>query len=547
MNYEERVPATAGGFRIEKIANYEEDGKLADMKVFRYGPTYAEAYEPGEGHDYELEDCPNCHTGLGEAVVDPNVFTFMNFSTSRVSLPFQNLVVGIDEEKNELLENPFNSTNYPMFQTGYVWRADFNASNFRRLVNGRTPVIYSQVTVYDGDIDEDSNEFPGGKTVYTYDIMSEGYNLFDEYYENMFFEQPRYAGNVLVNDQKEFLYDKVKGKKDYSFNGEDFTLVREESNEWLPSIYSYSDWIFMNLYPDPYYPSINTTMEELFTSEAYTLGNARLDSKITTSYFSNGTVSNEEFYTFNNRNQIVGRITKNSDNTYTKRSFEYPEIKTNGPTPLVIQEMVTENLISPVIKDSTCIADSYELLMSNCKTISSHRVDYKEFDLDGSPYFLPSKDYQLDTESTGNHYVVQNEVTAYSGNGNPLEVIGKDGTSTCFLWGYRDRYMIASIANVSYTDVASILGGAEAIANFASNPNPTTSEIETFLTPLFSDIRTQHALISYYSYKSLVGMTSKTDANGLTTYYEYDSFGRLKCTKDDDGNILRQYEYHYKL
>ena len=40
-------------------------------------------------------------------------------------------------------------------------------------------------------------------------------------------------------------------------------------------------------------------------------------------------------------------------------------------------------------------------------------------------------------------------------------------------------------------------------------------------------------------------MTSETDPNGITTYYEHDDFNRLKIVRDHEGNVLNQYEYHY--
>lgn len=53
------------------------------------------------------------------------------------------------------------------------------------------------------------------------------------------------------------------------------------------------------------------------------------------------------------------------------------------------------------------------------------------------------------------------------------------------------------------------------------------------------------ALMKTYTYEPLIGITSVTDEIGKTSYYEYDSFQRLKQIKDQDGNVQKKVEYNY--
>lgn len=54
------------------------------------------------------------------------------------------------------------------------------------------------------------------------------------------------------------------------------------------------------------------------------------------------------------------------------------------------------------------------------------------------------------------------------------------------------------------------------------------------------------AQMTTFTFDPLIGKTSETDANNRTTFFEYDEFNRLKCTRDQYGNIRQQYIYHFK-
>lgn len=54
------------------------------------------------------------------------------------------------------------------------------------------------------------------------------------------------------------------------------------------------------------------------------------------------------------------------------------------------------------------------------------------------------------------------------------------------------------------------------------------------------------AQMTTYTYEPLIGMTSQCDANNKITYYEYDSFGRLKTIRDQDRNVIKTIDYQYQ-
>lgn len=54
------------------------------------------------------------------------------------------------------------------------------------------------------------------------------------------------------------------------------------------------------------------------------------------------------------------------------------------------------------------------------------------------------------------------------------------------------------------------------------------------------------AQMTTYTYSPLTGATTICDADNKVMYYFYDGFQRLLRVKDQDGNILKTYEYHYK-
>lgn len=142
----------------------------------------------------------------------------------------------------------------------------------------------------------------------------------------------------------------------------------------------------------------------------------------------------------------------------------------------------------------------------------------------------------------------------YDSKGNILQYHQSDNINTSYLWSYNSTLPVVKGDNVTYDilNAAVIAAGATNLETFWSGFNniATNTAQQTlwrnFNTALRNNASLANTQITTFTYKPLLGMTSQTDPNGKTTYYEYDDFGRLKFTKDDQGKILKKFDYHYK-
>jgi YD repeat-containing protein len=174
--------------------------------------------------------------------------------------------------------------------------------------------------------------------------------------------------------------------------------------------------------------------------------------------------------------------------------------------------------------------------------IAASYTSYDFVTIPGDQDVQPSSIYKVNLQNpVSSHTVASNtnssvtidsdyteEATIIYKDGNPVQVIRRDGVNTSYIWGHNNTLPIAKAIGVDYNTLSAAY-----------------SAVGGNLSSLRSHASLAQALVSTYTYDPLIGMTSQTDPAGIVTYYEYDDFGRLKNVKDAEGNILQHTEYHY--
>lgn len=213
----------------------------------------------------------------------------------------------------------------------------------------------------------------------------------------------------------------------------------------------------------------------------------------------------------------------NSKGEVLRTEMKYPYDNTGVS---VYAEMLNRNMISPVI----------EQVQSNTtlgKELSRVKTNFQFYE--GNVLVEPSTIQKsingagLETEAT---------INSYDNKGNVLQITGRDGVVTSYIWGYGQYYPVAKVIGVSYADAVTLSG-----INLSVVANPADeNSLRTELNKLRS---LSGAFVSTYTYKPLIGISSETDPRGRSIYYEYDKMNRLVLVRDHDNNILKKICYNY--
>lgn len=245
-----------------------------------------------------------------------------------------------------------------------------------------------------------------------------------------------------------------------------------------------------------------------------------LDSERTTVWENGKPMRSTIKYEYNNDyRKLVSKTT-----TYADQQVVKEETKHTCDVP-TYSHMADLNRIFPVENN----------LYRNGKFVFGTRNDYDES-------LVVSNISQKTTEQP--NYEQRIRIKLYNNLSNPIYYI-KDGTENVVcLWSYFGEYPIAEIKNATMWDVVSALGQEQGdltyFTTLAQQTAPDMAPIDALREKL------PDAQVWTYTYKPLVGMLTATDPAGKTTYYDYDAYGRLTGMRDNDGNTMQSFDYHYK-
>lgn len=239
--------------------------------------------------------------------------------------------------------------------------------------------------------------------------------------------------------------------------------------------------------------------------------------------------------------QLTSQSTESSLKEILRTRYYYPQDDVMASEPFV-NEMIAANRIDTPLQTETLRGN---VLQSGQKTEYAKDVSTGNLLL---PKFIYAAKFP-NSLSTGNGLKRKITYDKYDQMGNILQYTPEAGLPVSIIWGYNNTQPIAKIENMAYDNIP--------VGTITNLQTLSDADKDNCLSQSCSEQRLRNELdvlrnslsgsfITTYTYNPLVGVTSVTDPKGMTSYYEYDTVGRLKFVKDNELNVLQRYCYNYR-
>jgi hypothetical protein len=265
-----------------------------------------------------------------------------------------------------------------------------------------------------------------------------------------------------------------------------------------------------------------------------------LKSQTSTDYLNGKELKTTTIYFYDNPNhyQLTKAETSFPDGNFDSKIFNYAYEKNNQK--LIDANMVGIPLETIILKNGKALSKTETIYPTSLPTSQTGSLL-----LPLSVQSIRVNTINLISAPTGE--VKDNEVTfdKYDSKGNILQYSVKTEVPTTIIWGYNQTQPIAKIEGATYAQVepyiADIISKSNSDADYVSEQTLITA-LDTFR----NNSNLSGYQITTYSYDPLIGVTSITPPSGIREIYHYDSANRLDKVTDVNGNILKEYTYHYK-
>lgn len=332
----------------------------------------------------------------------------------------------------------------------------------------------------------------------------------------------------------------------------------------------------------------------------YTIsGWSKLNESIITNYAGSATLNEKTQLTYNNANyqpSLVETFNSKGGSLITKTIYT---IDYTAPVlPAWLQNLKDKNLVALPVERITIRKDANGVQSVIKGFITTYKAGQTVVD---EVYALeitepvPLANFTMSTVTAGvlnmdSRYKKKVTFGAYDAFGNIQEQQKADDIKLAYVWEYKSNYPVAEVTNAAVKDIfyssfentegnssdgdgktgrKSRVGGySKALTNLtdgkyilsywqksgstwalqSSEVVVTGNAYTISLSGQVDELRfyPSDAQMTSSTYDPLVGITSMTDVKNQITFYEYDGFNRLKLIRDQDGKILKQFDYQYK-